>query len=90
MKFLLALMCRMLGNCSSTGGSETNELAEMLTVSSLVHAVISLGRPEIRLFERSSSVITSSALVMQSTNLDFQLLPMFIFLISPLTNKLMR
>jgi len=56
-KFLLALMCASDGICSRTWGRLTNEFDEMLICSSWLHEVISFGKLEILLFDRSSSVI---------------------------------
>ena len=55
MKFFLASILARVGMSRRTGGRETKELLAMLMTSSWVQEVISAGRVEIRLFERSSS-----------------------------------
>merc|ERR1711893_30592 len=57
MKFLLALILAREGMSRRTGGRLTKLLEARLMVSNWVHAVISAGNADIRLFDRSKSVM---------------------------------
>jgi hypothetical protein len=58
MKFFLASILASEGMSRRTEGRETKELLAMLITSSWLQEVISAGRVEIRLLERSSSATT--------------------------------